>query len=135
MSARRNGQHLEFPCECVSAERGYSDPWAEITQRKLLGSRTKERVLNALARQPKTIANLAKELGVSQPTIHTHVNEMPTSELLRESTAWEKRHPSENYYEPNFPIVRAVDRVVFEQICEEVAARMADVFQARQAEL
>lgn len=66
--------------------------------------------MNAVARQPKTIARLAKELGLSQPTVHAHVNNMLNSELLRESAEWEKKHPSENYYEPNFPVIKAGDQ-------------------------
>src|SRR5437773_11033429 len=90
MSLRKNGYALRFPCECVSIQRGYSDPWAGVTQNKLLSDGTKERVLNALARQPKTIALLAKELGLSQPTIHAHVNDLLNSELLCESSVREK---------------------------------------------
>ncbi|TMH09510.1 MAG: winged helix-turn-helix transcriptional regulator, partial [Betaproteobacteria bacterium] len=85
MSLRKNGQALHFPCECVSVQHGYSDPWAGVTQNKLLNDGTKERVLNSVARQPKTIARLAKELGLSQPTVHTHINDMLKSELLREA--------------------------------------------------
>src|SRR5438128_1240848 len=65
MSLRKNGQALHFPCECVSVQHGYSDPWAGVTQNKLLNDGTKERVLNSVARKPKTIARLAKELGLS----------------------------------------------------------------------
>ena len=135
MTVRKNGSDLRFPCECVSRQSGYSDPWAEVTQRKLLGSPTKERVLNALARQPKTIARLANELGLSQPTIHTHVSDMLNSELLRESAEMEKQHPSEHYYEPNFPVISAADQAVLEQVCEELADHLADFFATRQRDL
>ena len=56
MGVRKNGRALRFPCECVSMHHGYSDPWASITYDKLLNDGTKERVLNSVARQPKTIA-------------------------------------------------------------------------------
>jgi DNA-binding transcriptional ArsR family regulator len=136
MSLRRNGPAaLEFPCECVSVHGGYSDPWAAVTQCKLLNDGTKERVLNAVARQPKTIAALAKELGLSQPTVHTHVSDMLNSELLREAVEWEKKHPSENYYEPNFPVMEAADTAAFARICENVATRVADVFAASNEEM
>ena len=114
---------------------GFSDPWAEVTQHKLLSSRTKERVLCSVARQPKTIARLAKELGLSQPTIHTHVNAMLNSELLRESAEVEKKHPSEYYYEPNFPIVSAADRAALEAVCREMARHFAEFFETRREEL
>jgi DNA-binding transcriptional ArsR family regulator len=132
---RKNGRGLRFPCECVSTQRGYSDPWTGITQNRLLNDGTKERILNALARQPKTIAGLAKELGLSQPTVHAHINDLFASELLREAVAWEKRHPAENYYEPNFPVVRAADRAAFDRICDTLANEMARVFEARLPEM
>jgi DNA-binding transcriptional ArsR family regulator len=94
---------------------------------------TKERVLNAVARRPKTIAHLAKELGLSQPTIHSHVNDMLKSELLCES-AQVKKHPAENYYEPNFPVVKAADRAAFEPICQALAERIAQLFDKQQAQ-
>ncbi|TMH06243.1 MAG: winged helix-turn-helix transcriptional regulator [Betaproteobacteria bacterium] len=135
MGLRKNGRGLHFPCECVSVQRGYSDPWAAITQNKLLNDGTKERILNAVARQPRTIARLAAELGLSQPAIHTHVNDMLHSELLREATAWKKKHPAENFYEPNFPIVKNSDRLAFDPLCDEIAERMADIFESRLNEL
>jgi DNA-binding transcriptional ArsR family regulator len=135
MSRRKNGYALRFPCECVSIQRGYSDPWAGVTQNKLLTDGTKERVLNAVARRPKTIALLAKELGLSQPTIHAHVNDLLKSELLCASSMWEKKHPAENYYEPNFPVIRAADRAAFEPICQALSKRLADLFEAQQTPL
>jgi hypothetical protein len=101
---------LRFACECVSAQSGYSDPWASISQEKLLPDGT-------------------KELDLSQPSIHRHISEMMASELLRESEEWERKHPSERYYEPNFPVVRANERAAFETICQEMARRVADLFE------
>jgi DNA-binding transcriptional ArsR family regulator len=135
MSQRKNGFALRFPCECVSVQRGYSDPWAGVTQNKLLMDGTKERVLNAVARRPKTIALLAKELGLSQPTVHSHVNGLLNSELLCESAVREKKHPAENYYEPNFPVIKAADRAAFEPICQALSKRLADLFESQQTPL
>src|SRR5215212_2254569 len=90
---------LLFPCECVSAQGEYSDPWASISQNKLLPNGTKEAILNSVAREPKTIAQLASDLGLSQPSIHRHISEMMASELLRESKEWERKYPTERYYE------------------------------------
>jgi DNA-binding transcriptional ArsR family regulator len=135
MTVRKNGCSLRFPCECVSNQGGYSDPWAGVTQNKLLSDGTKERVLNAVARRPKTIAHLAKELGLSAPTVHAHVNDLLKSELLRASAGREKRHPAENYYEPGFPVIKSVDSVAFDPICEAMAERLADLFEARQVQL
>ena len=135
LEQRITDQIQHWAGECVSTQSGYSDPWAEVTQHKLLGSRTKERVLCSVARAPKTIARLAKELGLSQPTIHTHVNAMLDSELLHESVDLEKKHPSENYYEPNFPVVSAADRAALEQLCQEMAGQFAEFFETRRTDL
>ena len=126
---------LQFACECVSAHGGYSDPWASIAQERLLLNGTKESILNLVAREPKTIAQLAKELDLSQPSIHRHVSEMMASELLCESEEWERRYPTERYYEPNFPVVRANERAEFEAICQEMSRRVADLFEKQRGRL
>ncbi len=127
---------LRFPCECVSARLGgYSDPWAEITKRKLLPNGTKEEILNLVAREPKTISQLAEALKLSPPSVHTHINDMMKSELLRESEEWEKIHPSERYYEPNFPVFRAEDCAKFEALCEEMAERIAFLFAKKRSQM
>lgn len=126
---------LRFACECVSSQTAYGDPWASISQKKLLPDGTKENILNSVAREPKTIAQIAKELDLSQPSIHRHIAEMIASELLRESEEWERRYPSERYYEPNFPIVKADERAAFEATCKEMAERVADLFEKRRTKL
>jgi DNA-binding transcriptional ArsR family regulator len=135
MSGPNGYKGLRFACECVSVQVGYSDPWASISQRKLLPDGTKEDIINSVAKEPKTIAQLAKELDLSQPSIHRHISEMMASELLRESEEWERKYPTERYYEPNFPVVRASERAKFEVICREMAARVADLFEKRRKQL
>jgi AraC-like DNA-binding protein len=135
MTRPKNGRGLRFPCECVSVQRGYSDPWAPIAQNKMVSDGTKERVLNSVARRPKTIARLAKELGLSQPTIHSHVNDMLKSELLCEAADWEKEHPAENYYEPNFPVLSAADCARSKPTCQGMAKQIADLFEKNQPDL
>ena len=121
---------LRFACECVSARRGgYSDPWASIAKDKLINDGTKEEILNLVARDPKTISQLAGALGLSAPSIHKHVSEMTDSELLRESTERERKHPAERYYEPNFLVVKADDYAQFEVLCRDMAERIADLFE------
>ncbi|PYS78510.1 MAG: hypothetical protein DMF66_06160 [Acidobacteria bacterium] len=127
---------LRFACECVSARgKGYSDPWANISQNKLLPNGTKEEILNLVAREPKTISQLAEALELSPPSIHTHINDMVKSELLRESEEWEKRYPTERYYEPNFPVIKAEEHAEFEAVCQELAKRVADLFEKKRAQL
>ncbi|HKP82070.1 MAG TPA: winged helix-turn-helix domain-containing protein [Pyrinomonadaceae bacterium] len=127
---------LRFPCECVSnSPGGYSDPWADITKRKLLPNGTKEQILTLLADEPKTLSQLAQALNLSPPSVHTHINDMLKSELLRESEEYEKRHPSERYYEPNFPIFKAEECAEFRTLCEEMAEELATLFEQRRTKM
>ena len=127
---------LRFPCECVSSRRGgYSDPWAEISKNKLLPDGTKEEILNLLAREPKTISQLAETLSLSPPSVYAHVNDMMKSELLRESIEWEKKHPSERYYEPNFPVFRAEDCAEFKALCQEMAEQVVVLFEKKRQQM
>lgn len=131
-----NGKGLRFPCECVSAlPGGYTDPWADITKRKLLPDGTKEQIVTLVAREPKTISQLAQQLNLSAPSVYTHVNDMLNSELLRESEEYEKKHPTERYYEPNFPIFRAEECAEFRSLCEEMAEQLATLFERRRAKM
>ena len=127
---------LRFPCECVSnSPGGYSDPWADITKRKLLPNGTKEQILTLLADEPKTLSQLAQALNLSPPSVHTHINDMLKSELLRESEEYEKKHPSERYYEPNFPIFKAEECAEFRTLCEEMAEELATLFEQRRTKM
>ena len=125
---------LRFPCECVSGlQGGYTDPWADITKRKLLPNGTKEQIVTLVAEEPKTISQLAQALNLSAPSVYTHINDMLESELLRESQEFEKRHPSERYYEPNFPIFKAKECAEFRELCDEMAQQLANLFERRRA--
>jgi len=127
---------LRFPCECVSGlQGGYSDPLADVTKRKLLPNGTKEQIVILLAEEPKTISQLAHALNLSAPSVHTHINDMLESELLRESQEFEKRHPSEKYYEPNFPIFKAQECAEFRELCEAMSVQLANLFERRRASM
>jgi len=134
--AEGNRKVLRFPCECVSGlASGYTDPWAEVTKRRLLPNGTKEQILNHLAQEPKTLSQLAQALNLSPPSVHTHINEMLQSELLRESEEFEKKHPTERYYEPNFPVFKAKECAEFLELCEEMAQQLATLFERRRARM
>jgi DNA-binding transcriptional ArsR family regulator len=123
---------LRFPCECVSnAPGGYTDPWADVTKRRLLPNGTKEQIITILAQEPKTVSQLAQELNLSAPSVHTHINDMLASELVRESEEFEKKHPTERYYEPNFPIFKTEECEEFRTLCEEMADQLATLFERR----
>lgn len=127
---------LRFPCECVSGlAGGYSDPWAEITKRKLLPNGTKEQIVNLVAREPRTISQLAQALDLSAPSVHTHVSDLVQSELLRESEEFEKKHPTERYYEPNFPVFKAGECEEFRALCEEMSQQLVTLFERRRGKM
>ena len=136
MSVPAGFKGLRFPCECVSSmPDGYSDPWAEITKNKLLPNGTKERILNVLAREPKTITQIAEALGLSAPSVHTHVSDLLGSELLRAAVEWEKTHPAERYYEPNFPIFKAEECAEFRTLCEEMSKELVNLFETKRQKM
>jgi hypothetical protein len=127
---------LRFPCECVSGlAGGYTDPWAEVTKRRLLPNGTKEQIVNLVAREPRTISQLAQALDLSVPSVHTHVSDLVQSELLRESDEFEKKHPTERYYEPNFPVFKAEECEEFRELCEEMSQQLAALFERRVARM
>lgn len=131
-----NNKGLRFPCECVSGSPGgYTDPWAEVAKRKLLPNGTKEQIVTLVAEEPKTISQLAQALSLSPPSVFTHVNDLIESELLRESEEFEKRHPTERYYEPNFPVFKAAECAEFKGLCEEMAEQLATLFERRLAKM
>jgi DNA-binding transcriptional ArsR family regulator len=136
MAVPDNLKGLRFPCECVSASQDcYSDPWADIAKNKLLPNGTKEQILNLVAREPRTISQLAQALDLSPPSVHTHINDMLKSELLRESEEFEKRHPSERYYEPNFPVFKGEECAEFQALCQEMAQQVVSIFERKQAKM
>lgn len=131
-----NKKGLRFPCECVSGlPGGYTDPWAEVTKRKLLPNGTKEQIITLVANKPKTLTQLAQALNLSAPSVHTHINDMLKSELLRESEEYEKKHPTERYYEPNFPVFKTTECVEFQTLCDEMAQHLASLFARQQSKI
>lgn len=136
MTVPKNTDGLRFPCECVSSsEEGYSDPWAEITRNRLLPDGTKEEILNVLAQGPNTITQIAEALKLSAPSVHTHVRDMLNSELLREAVDWEKSHPAERYYEPNFPVLKAEECAEFISLCEELSESLVEMFEKKRTSM
>jgi DNA-binding transcriptional ArsR family regulator len=129
-----NGKGLRFPCDCVSATGGgYTDPWADIAKRKLMPNGTKEQILTQLVDEPKTISQLALALNLSAPSVYSHINDMLKSELLRESKEFEKKHPSEHYYEPNFPVFKADACAEFRGLCDEMSKELTALFEKHHA--
>ena len=51
---------LRFACACASAVPTGEDPWVAIVNQRKLNDGTKELILNAIYRQPRTITQLAE---------------------------------------------------------------------------
>jgi hypothetical protein len=49
--------------------------------------------------------------------------------FLREAVEWEKTHPAERYYEPNFPVFKAEECAEFIALCEEMGKDLMKLFQ------
>src|SRR5215204_3367246 len=128
MSVPDRLEGLRFPCECVSSRPGgYSEPWAAVAKNKLLPDGTKEEMLNLVAQEPRTISQVAEALGLSAPSVYAHVRDMLKSELLREAVEWEKTHPAERYYEPNFPVIKKDEAEELCELCDDLAVKVADL--------
>jgi DNA-binding transcriptional ArsR family regulator len=136
-SSGDGAQVLRFACACTSAAPVAEDPWVAISQQRKLNDGTKELILNALYRRPRTVAQLAQRLALSAPAVHRHVVELLASELIREADAPEdgRRSALERYYQPNFPVVLAADRAALQPVLDELAAGIATAFRKEQAAL
>jgi hypothetical protein len=63
------------------------------------------------------------------------VNDLVKSQLLRESEEFEKKHPTERYYEPNFPVFKAEECEEFRDLCREMSEQLAALFERRRAKM
>ena len=136
-SAGDGAQVLQFACACASAAPVAEDPWVAISQQRKLNDGTKELILNAVYRQPRTITQIAQILDLAPPTVHRHVTDLLASELIREVPVSEdeRRSAVERFYQPNFPIVHSADRAELQPVLDELADGIAKVFRDGQAAL
>jgi DNA-binding transcriptional ArsR family regulator len=134
LSSLVNDDHrLRFACACASAVPTTSDPWVAIVNQRKLNNGTKELILNAIYRQPRTITQLAELLGISAPAVHRHIAGLLADELIQEvDLPAERSRGSERYYRPNFPVVLAADRAALQPLPEDLATEIAASFHRRQ---
>jgi predicted ArsR family transcriptional regulator len=132
-----NGHRLRFACACASAVPIGEDPWVAIVNQRKLNDGTKELILNAIHRQPRTMTQLSDLLGISAPAVHRHIVDMLGDELIQEVdlASSQRSRVSERYYRPNFPVVLAADRTAIQPVLEDLAADIAAVFRQRQEAL
>ena len=128
---------LHFACSCASGANVVDDPWTAISKDGKLKDGTKERILNLIYRRPRTIAQLAQQLGISPPAVHRHITELLASDLIREVNVSEAERgsPVERFYRPNFPVVLAEDRAAFQPVLEQLAREFAAAFRDGQEAL
>ena len=122
---------LQFACDCVSRLHNVTrDPWSHVSKAGLISSETKEIILNKTYRHPKTVTQLAKEIGLSQPAIHKHVKELLASDMVKTATVSDndKTYRVEQYYEPNFPVLFLEDLAKLEPACRHVGEQVAKVY-------
>jgi DNA-binding transcriptional ArsR family regulator len=129
---------LQFACDCVShLHQPLRDPWSYVTRAGLISSETKEIILNKTYREPKTVTQLAREIGLSQPAIYKHVKELLASDMMRETQLpdAEKAYRVEKYFEPNFPVLLKEDIEQIDPACRKVAQGIAEVYWKHRDEL
>jgi predicted ArsR family transcriptional regulator len=109
---------------------------AIVNQRKL-NDGTRELILNAIYRQPRTITQLAELLGISAPAVHRHVAGLLADELIQEvdRPATEQSRGSERYYRPSFPVVLTADQATLQPVLEDLATDIAAAFLRRREAL
>jgi DNA-binding transcriptional ArsR family regulator len=132
------GRILQFACDCVSHLHDIiRDPWSYVSRAGLISNETKEIILNKTYRRPKTVTQLAREIGLSQPAIHKHVKELLASDMLRSVSLGDeqKAYRVEHYYEPNFPVLLMEDLAQLEPVCRQVANRIAEIYWEHRDEL
>jgi hypothetical protein len=128
---------LRFACACASAIPTAEDPWVAVVNQRKLNDGSRERILNAIYRQPRTITQLAEHLGISAPAVHRHVAGLLADELIQEVDlpAAERTRGSERYYRPNFPVVLAADRAALQPVLEDLATDITAAFHHRREAL
>lgn len=83
----------------------------------------RDRLVAALAERPRTVAQLAQRLHLSQPTVLEQVRRALRDRLIIEVQLpeSEKRSASERYYAPAVPVIRQPDHDQFESACRALA--------------
>jgi hypothetical protein len=131
-------QHrLRFACACACALPRAEDPWVAVVNQRKLNDGTKELILNAIYRRPRTITRLAEVLGISAPAVHRHVADLLADELIQEvdGAAPGRTRSGERYYAPAFPVVLAADRARLQPALDDLAEAVAVAVRARRGAL
>ncbi len=125
---------LEFSCSCINSS---DDPWSYVSRSGSLSSETRQIIINRIYKEPKTVTQLAKEIGLSQPAIHKHVAELLKEGLIREVKVpiSERVFKRERYYSPTFPVVLKSDLGVLGPILTEIVEEVSEVIKKKEERL
>ena len=113
------------------------DPWSYVSKSGSLSSETRQIIINKIYKDPKTVTQLAKEIGLSQPAIHKHVAELLKEGLIREVEVpiSERVFKREKYYSPTFPVVSKSDLGVLGPILMEIVEEVSEVVKKNEGRL
>jgi len=125
---------LEFSCSCINS---LDDPWSYVSRSGSLSSETRQIIINKIYKEPKTVTQLAKEIGLSQPAIHKHVVELLNEGLIKEVEVPENERAfkREKYYSPTFPVVLKSDLGILEPILMEIVEEVAAIIKKNEDRL
>ena len=117
---------LKFSCSCINS---FEDPWSYVSKSGSLSSETRQIMMNKIYKEPKTVTQLSKEIGLSQPAIHKHVAELLSEGLIREVEVpeSERAFKREKYYSPTFPVVLKSDLGILEPILTEIVEEVSEI--------
>jgi len=127
---------LRYSCNCISSD-SVDDPWSYISRAGSLSSETRQIVINKIYKEPKTVTQLAKEIGLSQPAIHKHVAELSKEGLIKEAEVptSEKEFKREKYYSPTFPVILKSDLHALEPILTEIVEQVSKTIKKNKPQL
>jgi len=125
---------LKFSCNCIDST---DDPWSYVSQSGVLSSETRQIIINKIYKEPKTVTQLAKEIGLSQPAIHKHVADLLKESLIKEVEVpeSERAFKREKYYAPNFPVILKSDLDILGPILKTIVKGVVKVIKENENRL
>lgn len=97
----------------------------------------REQLVAALADRPRTVAQLARQFGLSQPSMLERVRRAVRDGLVVEVEIpdEERRFVAERYYAPAVPVIRGPDRELLAAACRVVAGDIASSMTSNMGDL
>lgn len=98
---------------------------------------TRERLVAALAERPRTVAQLARQVGLAQPTMLEQVRRAIRDGLIVEVDVPmdHRRTAGERFYAPAVPVIRQADKELLEPACRALAIEMATALTEQRGDL